>query len=540
VVVAVIDTGVVPGHPDLQGQLVSGYDFVSSPLASLDGDGCDADPSDPGDGGPGASSWHGTHVTGTLAARASLAPGAGTGGVAGVAWNARVMPLRALGFGGGSDFDLIQALRYAAGLPNACNALPAQPADVVNLSLGSPAPSGALEAALAEVRAAGLVLVAAAGNSATSAPFYPAAYPSVLSVAAVDATRRLAPYSNFGDTIDLAAPGGDFSADLGGDGFGDGVLSTWFDPLSPGDPFGYAFSEGTSMAAPHVAGVVALMLGVNPALGPPDVEALLAQGRLTEPIGSSFLFGQGLVDAAAAVRAAYEVAGGAPPVNAPRLRADPPALGLGAIASAAELVLSNAGGDDRPLVVESVSADTSDGAPWLSVAALEVDANGLGRYRATVDRSLVPAGVYTGVLRFASSENDVEVAVWMQAGSLASGAPDAGRHFVLLVDPATRETAAALAVSASGGRYRYRFSGIERGGYWVVAGTDLDNDGVICDPGEACGAYRTLGQPERVEVAGDRSGLDFSTGFGLRLSGAGPAAPQGGFSRALRPTAAAR
>ena len=122
-VVAVIDTGVVDEHPDLQGQLVPGYDFILDTTRSRDGDGCDPDPSDPGDSpDPAKRSFHGTHVAGTVVARTSLAPGGTSEGVAGVAWNARVMPLRVLGFGGGTDFDLIQALRYAARLrtPAAC------------------------------------------------------------------------------------------------------------------------------------------------------------------------------------------------------------------------------------------------------------------------------------------------------------------------------------------------------------------------------------------------------------------------------------
>lgn len=531
VVVAVIDTGIVPTHPDLQGQLVAGYDFVSSLAMSRDGDGCDPDPSDPGDGLI-ASSWHGTHVAGTIAARTSLQPGGDTVGVAGVAWNARVMPLRALGLGGGTDFDLIQALHYAAGLPNACGVLPAAPADVVNLSLGGPDPSAALEAALLDLRQAGVVVVAAAGNLASSAPFYPAAYPEAISVSAVDASKRLAPYSNFGAEVDVAAPGGSLAMDLGGDGFPDGVLSTLFDPFSPSDPFVYAFSEGTSMAAPHVAGVVALMLGVNGALTPDDIDTLLADGRMTEEIGSSFLFGHGLIDAYAALSAAFEVAGGAPPVAAPRLRANPPALNFGALGSAADVELGNAGGDDRPLVVESFSASSVDGGGWLGVAAADVDADGLGRYRVSVDRTGLSAGIYSGKLHFESSENDVEVAVLVQVGSFAAGSPDAGRHFVLLVDPDTLETLRAVALNASGGVYRYRFDGVEPGEYLVIAGTDLDNDLLICDPGEACGAYRTLDQPQRLDVDADMRALDFGTGFGLRLGGAASGVPEGGFSRA--------
>ncbi|MDJ0852366.1 MAG: S8 family serine peptidase [Myxococcota bacterium] len=536
VVVAVIDTGVVPSHPDLAGQLVSGYDFVSNIATSGDGNGCDSDPTDPGDGlSVGTSSWHGTHVTGTIVARTSLQPAGNDDGVAGVAWNARVMPLRALARGGGTDFDLIQAIYYAAGLTNGCNVLPAQRADVINMSLGGSAPSAALESALGVAQAAGVVLVAAAGNQATDQPFYPAAYDSVISVAAVDASRRLAPYSNWGSTIDVAAPGGDFGADLAGDGFADGVLSTLYDPGTPSDPFVYAFSEGTSMAAPHVAGVVALMLGVNDTLTPGDIHMLLDQGSLTEVVGSSIFYGNGLIDAFAAVRTAYEVDGGEPPVDAPRLRASPPALNFGSIGTATDVELTNAGGDDRVLTVQSYEVETTDGAPWLSVAPISVDGEGLGRYRVTVNRGLVTPGIYAGTVRFLSSENDVEVAVLMQSGTFAAGSPDAGRHFVLLLDPDTLDTMRSMELNASGGVYSFQFNDVAPGDYLLVAGSDIDNDLTICDAGEACGAFQTLDQPERITVDSSRLTLDFGTGFGVRLTGAASTSgSDGGYRRAIK------
>ena len=132
VIVAVIDTGVLLNHPDLTSRLTSeGYDFVSDPSRALDGNGIDPDPDDPGDGGPGGSSFHGTHVSGIIAAETD-----NDMGVTGVTWSTRIMPLRALGQGGGTDFDILQAVRYAAGLDNDSGTLPAQKADIINLSLG--------------------------------------------------------------------------------------------------------------------------------------------------------------------------------------------------------------------------------------------------------------------------------------------------------------------------------------------------------------------------------------------------------------------
>ncbi len=171
IVVAVIDSGVLPTHPDLIGQLLAGYDFVRDPLSALDGDGIDPDPTDPGGSDPGSSSFHGTHVSGTVAAS-----GNNRLGVAGVAYTSRIMPLRALGSGGGgTSYDVRQAIRYAAGLANDSGLLPQQPADIINLSLGGASFSQAVRPAVRQLwrpvsrRCGG-------GQRGHQAPSYPAAY----------------------------------------------------------------------------------------------------------------------------------------------------------------------------------------------------------------------------------------------------------------------------------------------------------------------------------------------------------------------------
>jgi serine protease len=537
IVVAVIDTGVVDEHPDLQGQLVPGYDFIQSTVRSRDGDGCDADPSDAGDRAlpNGDSSFHGTHVTGTIVAKTSLAPGAGSAGVAGVAWNAKVMPLRVLGVGGGTDFDLIQALRYAAGLSNTCGVLPAAPADVINLSLGGPQPSSTVDAAIAQVRAAGLVVVAAAGNSGDDLPSYPAASPGVISVSAVDAQRNLAPYSNFGPTIDVAAPGGDLSRDRNGDGFADGVLSTLFDEDT--GQYNYVGYQGTSMAAPHVAGVIALMLGVNPALTPADIDNLLATGEMTRDIGSSTFFGRGLIDAFKSVSAAIRTEGGAAPGLPPRLVANPGAVNFGASSTQVNLTLSNAGGPSPPLSVTSFQAITDDGGAWLSIQQGNVDANGLGTYTLRVTRAGLGDGIYTGAARFHTNTGDLDVPVIVQVGDAVATTANAGHHYVLLVDPDTDPplTAFAVQVEPQNGRYHYRFVDVDPGRYYIYAGTDVDNDNFLCDRGEACGSYPTLEQPQVVEVNENMGDLDFLTGFGLRIGATAAQAEHSGISRRIGP-----
>ena len=171
VVVAVVDTGILAAHPDLAGQLVPGYDFVSDPLSAGDGDGIDPDPQDSGSQ-LGGGSFHGTHVSGTVAAA-----GNNSLGVVGTAYSSRVMPLRALGNGGsGTSYDVGQALRFAGGLANDSGSVPERPADIINLSLGGAPFSASRQALYRELRAAGVMVVAAAGNEASTAPGYPASY----------------------------------------------------------------------------------------------------------------------------------------------------------------------------------------------------------------------------------------------------------------------------------------------------------------------------------------------------------------------------
>src|SRR5690606_4857144 len=159
VIVAVIDTGVYLAHPDLAPNLIDGYDFIRDSSTARDGNSIDANPDDPGDSDIlGASSWHGTHVAGTVAANSNNGIG-----VAGVSWGTKIMPLRALGKGGGTTADVAQGILFAAGLPNASGVLPARKADIINLSLGSSQRTDVEESAIAAAIAEGVIIVAAAG-----------------------------------------------------------------------------------------------------------------------------------------------------------------------------------------------------------------------------------------------------------------------------------------------------------------------------------------------------------------------------------------
>lgn len=314
-IVAVIDTGIIP-HADLTGRTVAGYDFISDTDTANDGDGRDSYPSDPGDwvtseesstkGGSFEgctvedSSWHGTHVAGTIGALTNNSIG-----VAGINWSAKILPVRVLGKCGGYTSDIIDGMRWAAGLSVPGVATNSNPAKILNLSLGSTYPcSDSMQGAVADVIAAGATIVAAAGNESESASnFSPASCTGVISVAALNRLGGLASYSNYGSVVKIAAPGGDR---LGG------ILSTLnTGTTSPDDSPGgdtYANMNGTSMAAPHVSGVASLILALNPSFTPARILARIQSSARTFPTGTesdctTSTCGAGIVDAAMAMAA---------------------------------------------------------------------------------------------------------------------------------------------------------------------------------------------------------------------------------------------
>ncbi|MGV6857901.1 MAG: S8 family serine peptidase, partial [bacterium] len=499
VIVAIIDSGVALSHVDLQGQLLGGYDFISDPRAARDGDGIDSNPNDEGDlgGGSGSSSFHGTHVAGTVAAASNNELG-----VAGVSWDTSLMPIRVIGVGGGSDFDIAQGVLYAASLPNASGTVPPKRADIINLSLGGPDQSQVLTDALSAARAAGVIIIAAAGNDGTAEPMYPASSPGVVSVSAVDANRQLAPYSSFGSTVDIAAPGGDLNQDVGGDGQPDGVLSTLVDDQGS-SLIGYY--NGTSMAAPHIAGVAALMKSVYSGLGPAEFDSMLVAGQLTTDIGDAgkdTRFGYGLVDARKAVVAAQSLGGGSGSLPPPLLSVIPQSVNFGQDNTQTTLYVENAGSEDLTVTGVSESED------WLSVSSLNTNGAGLGSYTVLVDRSNLEPGVYQTNIVFSSSANTVSIPVIMEV-SEQNGSGDLGLVYFLLYDESTQEAVKQTSATATNGQYNFSMSGIPAGQYTLVMGSDMNNDDFICDEGEACGIYPTLSRPETIELTENVSDLRF-------------------------------
>jgi serine protease len=311
VVVAVLDTGIT-AHADLAGQAVPGYDFISDAQIGNDGSARDANPSDPGDWisstenasgffagcGTGNSSWHGTHVAGTIAAATNNGLG-----VAGIAPSSKILPVRVLGKCGGYTSDIVDGMRWAAGL--AVTGVPANPnpAAVLNLSLGgSGACSVTQQSAIDDITAVGATVVVAAGNSNVDASAsQPANCSKVITVAATGSTGSRAYYSNYGSLIELAGPGGDSQLTPGT------ILSTLNAGLTTPSADSYVGYQGTSMATPHVAGVAALVKAVRPSTSASEMVSILQSTSAVFPTGSTCttaLCGTGMLDAAAAVTAA--------------------------------------------------------------------------------------------------------------------------------------------------------------------------------------------------------------------------------------------
>jgi serine protease len=301
VVVAVVDSGILPDHPELVAlgpRLLAGYDLVSELSVANDGGGRDADPRDPGDWIDAAdqanavfagcdvadSSWHGTFIAGQLAAATNNVQG-----VAGLNWGARVLPVRVSGKCGALVSDLLDGLRWAAGLP--VSGVPANPnpARVINLSFGGDQPcSPAYQSTIDAVTNAGALVVVAAGNSDTTLT-RPADCRRVMAVASVRKDGAKADYSSFGGRVALAAPGGSFAPVGSPDPHTDWLLLStsntgpnapvlYSNLPDPADHYGY--KRGTSFSAPQAAGVASLMLAVNPFLSPRQlIERMKAGAR---------------------------------------------------------------------------------------------------------------------------------------------------------------------------------------------------------------------------------------------------------------------
>lgn len=497
VTVAVIDTGQLLQHPDFDpSRILPGFDMISDPNNARDGNGRDNNPEDSGDLiEPTQSSYHGTHVAGTILARSD-----NNLGVAGVSWGARLLPVRVLGVQGGSLVDITDGMLWAAALP--VDGAPNNPnkAAIINMSLGGARPCSQTplyQDVINRINAAGVIIVAAAGNNAQNvANFVPASCSGVITVGGTGPSGGRAPYSNFGTRIDVMAPGGNVSINLNGIQSGGGVLS----PLKsdPNNQFNYVFYHGTSMAAPHVAGLIALMKSVRPSLT--RAEALDILRRTARPLNQTQCQGEtdtrrptpppgitatdcgaGLVDAQAAIQAL----GGAP-VGSFTLSTTPSSLSL-APGGTAQVVVG----------IERVGGFT--GAINLSLQGAPAGVSGSFTPNpsagTTVTLALsvgatVPPGQYPMVVQGSAGSQTVNAALVLTVGT--ANLPTLKDVFMAALFWTGSEfdvnRSKGVTLSADTRTGSYTIPGLEAGSYAVAGWKDINQNQTV-DSGDYFGVY---------------------------------------------------
>ncbi|HOO57085.1 MAG TPA: S8 family serine peptidase [bacterium] len=541
VIVAVIDTGIVSAHTDIASKIVSGYDFISDTSSSCDGDGIDSNPEDVADSrcmagaipvySPQHSGYHGTHVAGTIGAASNNSTG-----VAGVAWETKIMPIRALGAGGGTDTDIIQGIRYAVGLSNSSGVILAEQnrAKVINMSLGGDPGTGcpaSYQSLFNELHSLGVSIFVAAGNEYSENGLNPLAICNyAVSVAAVDRDSNHAPYSNKGTGLDISAPGGSQTVRES-----DGVLSTVRNDNS-GTTSSYTYYEGTSMATPHAAGVAALMIAAYSSITPDQIATLLAQTATDlGDTGTDTTFGAGLINAYSAVREAKSLGGTVNDPTGPVIAVSSSALDFAYSETSKTVLITNTG--ISTLSITSITDTESSGGNWMSTSYA---ANGSGfDLTVSVDRSGMSSRTYTGYVSIQSNGGNKTINVTMQVGE-PSVEPDPScidsTIYILALDPDNWDTLGQDSVVYSGGSFN--IFELDQGSVYIVAGTDCNGDNYICEQSiDVCGMYPSYADPAEIAITGKQfsGNVNFSASRQTsRLSGASPEIPLDAGFRKMR------
>jgi serine protease len=410
-------------------------------------------------------------------------------GVSGVNWDVTIMPLRVLGVSGdGTCFDINESLRWAGRMSNGSGRLPPRQADVINLSLGGTSACPGAQDLMNQLASRKIIVIAAAGNDGTTNPGYPASLSQVISVSATTFADELAPYSTYGVNVDIAAPGGDSSADRNNDNWPDGVLSTLLTIKvgSAEQVTDYDFLNGTSMAAPHVAGVAALMKSVYAGLGATEFTNAVTSGGITVDLAQNGVttrddkFGYGRIDALKAVQWAVSADQGQQ--TSAFMSSSASALDFGSSLQTLDLLVEKGG--SGTLNVTNVGWSEN----WMSVTGVGLDSSGFGRYRISIDRSGLIEGQYSAKLQIdANNGSQLTISILMRVGQNVAG--QAGYVYALLLDQWTTQNVKFTEGPQVGSGFDVDLEDLPPGTYYLMVSTDIDNDNTVCDEGELCEFY---------------------------------------------------
>ena len=494
VAVAVIDTGgpTVGSTAWNESNLIDGgYDFYYGVSRSVDNEATLSD---------GFS--HGIHVSTTIAAKNN---GAGINGYAVHALNINVFNNKQRRPDLGAPQNVtIEAVRYAAGLSNSSGSVAPNtiPIKVINLSLGGPGYSAAYCQAMSDAISAGVVVVAASGNEEDTDPgiiYYPASCNGVISVGSTNSAGGISYYSTQNQYVDISAPGGDYS-DRDGDGYYDLVFAY-------GNNSDIRGSQGTSMASPQVAAMIALMYAENPNLNPSTVQSMIEAGELSDDRGASGrdnAFGYGEINVAKALDNVFNDTGD--PTTYAYTSAS--YLDYGSSTSQINIDLLKVG--TGSLSVSNLTADSATGLSYNS----SVDSSGFGTYTIILDRSSITDGEFSNTLYFNLSNGEsVAVSLYYQVGTLRSRA-DIGKVFVGMYNASDSSLWGSGVLDLDGNLPFVTTSPVAAGNYYIITSTDIDGDGTICESGEICEYFPPEDQTETYFTVEDEASV---SGYELYL-----------------------
>jgi hypothetical protein len=476
-VMAIVDTGIRTDNTDLVGNFNGdGFDFVSTNdddgTPGMDADPFDTakffDPLDP----QHSDEHHGSHCAGTIGTK-----GNNTTGLCGINWDCTLMAVRGLGVdGSGSTIDIAQGILYAARLANVSGTLPTTAAAVINLSLGTPSNSNAIHNALKAAINQGCIVCCAAGNDGNGASvLFPAAFPEAIAIAACDIgdgngnNIQIADYSNTGPEIDLTAPGGsNHNTDVNGDTFVDDIWSTIGNN-------NIAALAGTSMACSEASGVCGLIKSIDPTMLQGSMRSLLeATATDLDAPGFDQLSGFGLINASAAM---------------PLLSLGADEVDLGVTGNHTLVQAENSGGKGSYLSITNVTQSPVAGKGTLGWLTTTIAGDGK-TIVLDADRSVLVSG-----------DHQIKVDVTTNGGSgsflvdltqtAVTTPTDVGTVTIQLFasDGTTMGALVTSTKATAADGYAYTLPPVPPGKYFLLAGVDSDNDGVLHEAGELFGAY---------------------------------------------------